>query len=161
MKYFLFFSFLVLLSCTANKSKQKDLFFYTSYITKYNNFNRDTFEIDQLKFHKATDSLGTSFSFEFEGKNHEIRLYSNCCGSKPVAVDGVSIFYELDNLGIIYSKRSFSNFYKRLRSTNDSINNLIDIALENIIAIPELHDESVFEPPMENNVVFQTPEVVK
>jgi hypothetical protein len=151
MKYFLFFSLLVLFSCKANHSKQIDLFFYTSYITKNNNFNRDTFEMDQLKFHKPTDSLGAKFSFELEGKKHEIRMFSSSfkggCGG--------SIFYELDQLGIIYSKKSFSNFYKRLRSTNDSINNLIDVALENIIAIPELHDESVFAPPMEETVEFK------
>ncbi len=162
MKY-IFILLVVLIACSPKEKKQKDLFFYTSYITKYNNFDRDTFDIKKLKFHQEGDTLGASFSFEFEGKNHEIRMYADYCGSKPPVFDGGIIFYELDKLGIIYSKsNSFTNFYRRLRCTNDSIDRLIDIALENIIAIPELHHESVFAiPPMETSVKFEPPVVVK
>lgn len=150
-------AFLSLVSCSNSKKENiaEDLFYYTSSQIEYNDFCRDTFSLKNLRFHRNEDSLVTSLDFKLKNKTHQIRMYTNFFDSK-IALDGGGIFYELDNIGVIYSKNDYSCFYNRLRSTNDSINEIINTALENIIAYPRLHNIDHLM-PKEETVEFPSP----
>lgn len=57
------------------------------------------------------------------------------------AADGGLIEYELDSIGVIYFKSLTWEGYGRLITNNDSLNQIINIALEHIIARSSLHEE--------------------
>lgn len=144
MKYLIIITTIAFLYCTScNNSKQKvndeDLFFYTSCQTRYNHFPRDTFSRENIRFHRQGDSLVKSLDFKLNNKTHHLRMFTTIFNNN-IGTDGGGIFYELDSIGIIYSKNDYSCFYHRLRSTNEEINHSIDVALENIIAYPSLQN---------------------
>jgi Trm5-related predicted tRNA methylase len=57
-------------------------------------------------------------------------------------------------LGIIYTKSLTWKSYTRLHSTNDSINDLIEIALEHIILNQDLDGELKKLIPKQNVIIF-------
>jgi len=95
----------------------------------------DTIERN-LTYHATKDSLIGSRTFNFNGEIHKIKMFTT---DFYAASDGGELFYELDSLGIIYSKSTTWYGYTRLYSNNDSLNSVINVALENIILFPDLH----------------------
>jgi hypothetical protein len=119
---------LLIYSCNLQSKKSKistDIFYYTG----IKNFRIDTLNLRMLPFHEKRDSLITKGDFELNGRMHQIRMYTKISES----TDGNNLLFEIDSLGIFYSRSINWPSYSRLRSNNDSINILIDFALENIL----------------------------
>lgn len=105
--------------------------------------------LDRYQTKQASDSLCYTQAIVLNGINHELRKYSN---ADKAPMDGDYTFYELDNLGIIYSTQLSWQSYKRICTNNDSINQLIDVALLNCIAINE-HEIGRYIQATKNKVV--------
>lgn len=130
--YFLTFVFIVACNSRTSNTKTKDLFFYSN----KNNLTFDTLTRENIYRHESKDSLIYEQDFEFNGKSHSIKMFSS---DFYAPTDGGQLTYELDSLGIIYSRSTTWYSYQRLKSNNDSLNLIIDAALENIILYPSLH----------------------
>ena len=82
--------------------------------------------IKSLYFHSPEDTLIETHKFYIDDDCHEIRKYTNY---HSMQIDGDHCFYELDSLGVVlglsYSWKSGARYV----STNDSINNLINLGL--------------------------------
>ncbi|MES2629574.1 MAG: hypothetical protein V4616_11450 [Bacteroidota bacterium] len=120
-------------SCSAPSGKpevQQDIYYYTNYPQSGDPVN-DTVEATSITRHSERDSLLASLTFEVHGTPHKLNMYSNRFGN--TAMNGETTVYELDDLGVIYGKSPLWSTYARLHTTNDSIANLIDRALEQII----------------------------
>lgn len=132
MKNLLFFSLLIVLySCSGNKDviHVEDQFYYRISSKDRTSYS-DTFTLDKIHKHAEKDTMLCQKMFEYKGTGHTVNMYTN---SLYAGVDGAYIAYELDNLGIIYNKSTTWISYGKLESNNDSINELITIALETII----------------------------
>lgn len=140
-----------LFSCVENINDKKndDSFYYVS--TNHDiNYKSDTLTIEKIKRHNSEDIILEQFGFKHNNVQHIINMFTNY----PYApIDGGQIFYELDSLGIIYSKSTTWDSYIRLKSSNDSLNNLIEISLENIKMSDKLNsfDLKTLE-PKENSI---------
>jgi len=136
LRLFLFSTFLTMLSCShsGKNERQKELYFYRNTHRKGED-SSSYFKRVKIKKHQPTDDLLAQSDFIFNGKQHTIRLYTNYFHAP---IDAGRLFYELDQLGIIYSKSTSFDAYTVLKSTNDSINKIIERGLENIIFDPKL-----------------------
>lgn len=83
----------------------------------------------------SKDDLISGQNFEYRGKTHRIQMYLT---DYDTAKDWEQLIYELDSLGIIYSRVSTQPMYYRLHCNDDSLNSLFDAALENIILYPTM-----------------------
>jgi len=131
--------FLSFTSCESenNLQKDKEILFYTISTNKnYNTYISDSVDIYSIKKHDVKDILLAQKKFKLNGERHYISLYTNY---PHAPIDGGYLAFELDTLGIIYTKNVTWYSYSSLKSTNDSINNLIHVALENIILNDEFH----------------------
>ena len=98
-------------------------------------YRSDTIAFDKIDRHDPKDTLIASQDFEMNGKSHLIKMFTS---DLHAPTDGGVLAYELDSLGIIYSRSTTWYSYRRLKSTNDSINATIDAAIENILLYPNL-----------------------
>jgi hypothetical protein len=130
-RLFLFTTLLTLLSCShsSKNERQKELFFYRNTHRKGED-SSSYFKRVKIKKHQSTDDLLAQRDFIYNGKQHTIRLYTNYFHAP---IDAGRIYYELDQLGIIYVKSTSFYGYTVLKSTNDSINKIIERSLEHII----------------------------
>jgi hypothetical protein len=135
-RLFLLSALLTLLSCShsGKNERQKELYFYRNTHRKGED-SSSYFQRVKIKKHQPTDDLLAQSDFIYNGKQHTIRLYTNYFHAP---IDAGRIYYELDQLGIIYSKSTSFDAYTVLKSTNDSINKMIERGLENIIFDPKL-----------------------
>lgn len=136
LNIFLFSVFFTMLSCShdSKQERQKELYFYRNTHQKGAD-SSSYFQRAKIKKHQPTDVLLAQSDFIFNGQQHTIRLFTNYFDSP---IDGGRLSYELDQLGIIYSKSTSFYAYAVLKSTNDSINKIFERSLENIIFDPEL-----------------------
>jgi hypothetical protein len=144
----LVFTVLILLlaaSCRSdvNSEKKEEVLFYTVSTTQQSQtYISDSFNIKEIDRHDPEDTFLQQYPFEVNGKNHWINLFTN----EPYApVDGGYLAFELDTLGIIYAKSTTWISYSRLKSTNDSINDLITKAFEIIILNDKFHNIDLSE----------------
>lgn len=79
-----------------------------------------------LRHHSERDSLVGEITFEFAGADHVIRGW---CDGHYAAIDGGSFWLELDSLGRIFGHSTTWPGYSVVRSNNDSINDLILMAM--------------------------------
>lgn len=138
-----------------NTQKDKDILFYKIISTQdLETYNSDSVKINLIKHHAKNDTLLEQSIFELNGKTHRINLYTNF----PHAdIDGAYLIFELDKLGIIYTKSTTWNSYTRLKSTNDSINDLITVAFENIILNDKFHNIDLTKLESNKTFVFEEP----
>jgi hypothetical protein len=122
-----------LIACNTKKTTTKDIkLFYIS--LDRNKDVVDTFPYVKKIINSAEYILIHQEGFKYYEKYHAINLYSN----RPTApCDGEYLKYELDDLGVIFIKNTTWNSYLRLKSDNDSINELIDRAMEQIMLSKE------------------------
>ena len=113
-----------------NKEKTKKFYYLRNYRDGLDTIDR------KVVYHSPKDSLIGSRTFKIKGESHQIKMFTT---DNYAAIDGGELFYELDSLGIIYSRSTTWYGYTRLYSNNDSLNRLINQALENIILYPDLH----------------------
>jgi hypothetical protein len=126
---YLVFITLTILSCAKRKSAStSDMLYF------YNNC-RDTTFLDSFLF--DTTNLYTIATKVFEGyDDHFWGVVTKLAKIAP-PIDGDAVYYFTHDLGIIYSKNTTWPCYKRLHSTNDSIENRINQYLEHILLNPE------------------------
>lgn len=126
-----------LISCNKilNKEKKETKFFYTSPTISKGNI--EYIKANKIEHHDSKDSLIGYLNFYVGNKKHFIDVYTN--EFRDAAMDGGYLLYELDSLGVIYGRSTTWFRYRRLQSNNDSINEIIDVALEHIILRPQLH----------------------
>lgn len=137
MKKLLFvFILICFISCNnvSIKKQGEDLYFYTG-SNQTGSYVLDTLTFDKIERHNHEDSLIASRKFEFKGNMYLIKMFTS---DLHAPTDGGRLFYELNELGVIYSRSTTWYSYKRLKSNNDSINSLIGVAIENILLYPEL-----------------------
>lgn len=151
---------LILLSFTScdrkmNTQKNEDLLFYNITTTKdFDTYISDSVQMDLIKHHDTKDTMLAQSFFELNGKTHWINLFTNYPHSP---IDGGYLAFELDTLGIIYIKSTTWNSYSRLKSTNDSINNLITVAFENIILNEKFQNIDLTKIGLKKTAVFIEP----
>ncbi|QIL74869.1 hypothetical protein [Hymenobacter sp. HDW8] len=126
-----------LISCDKVGKKKKDplTFYYTG--SKIPKYNIVSITAKEIKRHDPNDSLLSYLNFNVNNTNHIINMYTS--DFRDVAMDSGALLYELDSLGVIYGRSTTWFNYRRLHSNNDSINEIIDVALEHIILRPQLH----------------------
>ena len=133
VKIKLFLLILLLTACNENYyNKTSNKLFYISHNKNHDYY--DTIPYLQSNNRSTNDSLIHQISFDYNGKRHILKMTTN---EYNAGKDGGVIRYHLDDIGIIYTKSTTWYSYSRLKSDNDSLNELIDRALENII----LHKE--------------------
>jgi hypothetical protein len=118
-----------LFACNSKKSSnKKDKLFYIRYSRQKEFY--DTVPYSKLNNVYKNDTLIHQEAFYYNGINHVINMTTNEFTSE---CDGGAIAYKLDDIGIIYLKSTIWHNYLRLKTDNDSLNNLIDRAIENIL----------------------------
>lgn len=95
----------------------------------------DTLDFNDIKKIDLNDSIIGTYEFALNEQEYIISMFSN---GHRADIDGGVIYYELKDLGIIYSRSTSWFSYKRLKTDNDSINNIIEIAIDHIILVPDL-----------------------
>ncbi len=135
-------AFITFVSCnSSNKSAiKKELYCYRN-TDKNGEFLSRKFKRGNIKKHHDLDILLEESNFIFNGNRHVIRIYTN---SFHCPIDGGRLVYELDSLGIFYSKSTSFYDYAVLMSTNDSISKIIERGLENIIFYSEITSKKIF-----------------
>jgi hypothetical protein len=123
----------ILIACNTKKATTKDIKLY------YISLNRDKDMVDTFPYVKKNNKsdeyiLIHQEGFKYYGKYHAVNLMSN---RQTAPCDGEHLKYELDDLGVIFIKNTTWNSYSRLKSDNDSLNELIDRAIEQIILSDE------------------------
>lgn len=149
---------LILTFMSCNHNQNKEITFYYEYKDSViSSFTKiDTIkDVAKIPKHQKGDSLLSQVKIYYKNQEHLISKYIDAKYISGVYCDDGSIFYELDNLGIIYSKSIIWESFKLLKSTNDSINHLINFALDNIISHKELSPWSIIlqsQPESQNNI---------
>lgn len=90
----------------------------------------DSLNFDRLKRANPSDTLLASTQFTLQGREHIINIRTN---DLVAPTDGGSVYIELKDLGVIYYRSTSSYSYRRLKTNNDSINYIIDTAIDNVI----------------------------
>ncbi|MFN5416898.1 MAG: hypothetical protein ACK5B9_07565 [Flavobacteriia bacterium] len=128
---------MILYSCNSEKKShlEKNKFYYL--FSSHKNSNKDSLQLIEIPKHSEVDSLIYRCDFESNKGEHVIQMFIN---PQHLVCDGGYVIYELDNLGIIYTRSTSWNKFKILESNNDSINKLISFALGKIISEPNLRD---------------------
>lgn len=154
-KFLIFIIPLIFFSCSQETKEKSDeiLFHYMMNNYRGERTSLDTVTIDKIIRHNNDDKLMQEFTFFTHQKAHTIRLF---CTGNP-APDSGELMFELDSLGIIYSCNNFSVSNIRLKSNNDSINELIDISLEYCLNYATYMMDSKFSVFKEQTVQFLPP----
>jgi hypothetical protein len=156
------FILLILFICSCNSqtenSKTETIFYHYTGMNINSNYKLDTINPKLIPRHHINDSLLATSEFDCKGRLHVIRMYTSDFNAP---IDGGQIIYELDNLGSVYSRSTTWHTYYRLRSNNDSINLVIDLALENIILNQNLHCYNCYPPIIIAKEKLSPPDIVK
>lgn len=123
------------ISCQEKKTTPEIKFWYSYHAHNDKEFTSDTFEINKIKQPNQDHSFIASKPFTCKNKGYGISMFTN----EPNApIDGGIIYYELNHLGVIYSRSTTWFSYSVLKSNNDSVNNLINVAVQNILLYEDL-----------------------
>lgn len=150
---------LTLLFCACVRkrpaSKGQTVFWY-DILRRNGNATSDTFYAGGIVRHDSADTLLAVQYFLFNGKDHRIRMYVN---DLHAPTDGGRLGYELDSLGMIYMRSTTWHVANRLKSDDDSIDDLIDATLSEILMNSNLltyRPESLFE----SKIRYNAPHVI-
>lgn len=127
---------IVFVSCIKRQEETKESSLKYFYIRNVRGLQDTLFEKYPYK-HEKNDSLISLQTYSYRGQTHVIKMYSNYSDNISI-VDNGEVKFELDSLGVIYSRSTTWPNYKRLFSNNDSLNSIIISALENIILHPSM-----------------------
>jgi hypothetical protein len=145
----IFFLGSIMIACTEVSDETKNELSYLTTYTKNGVFKTEMIKVKKALKHENKDTLLFSKSFLTNNIHHEIRKYTNLNYSP---IDGEIVLYEVDNLGVIFSCNLSWNTFKQMKSSNDSINEIINIALQNIIRFND--QKYLIENFKSNKVVF-------
>ncbi len=134
---------------------EKIKYFYLSYFQ--NQTTIDTVKYEEIAAIDSKDELLETKNFQFKGVYHQIKFYTS---DNHSIVDGGSLSYTLDSFGKIYECSTTWPNFGRLSTNNDSINDLINVAIGYIIMNPSLH---CYHCDSRNNHIpkSEVPEVIK
>lgn len=137
--------------CLQKKTQEVDKF----YMERFEDGSfRDSDTLLRLYAHHADDALIKCFSFYYRNAGHQVRIYSN---EHIAPIDGEYTIYELDDFGGIMGQSHTWNSYTRAHSTNDSIEALFSVAIDQCLT-------RIRTKPLINHydrtrsVTFETPE---
>lgn len=155
MRLFFLLVFIGLFSCKKNSKKNDNLLFYYTGSNQYEQFRSDTFNASKINHHSKRDILLVQQEFQFNNKSHFISVFTN---DLYAPIDAGYLIYELDTIGAFYSRSTTWYSYRRLKSNNDSINLVIDAAIENILLYPKLSCPQ-YEIVSNQTIEFEQPKV--
>ena len=125
----------ILLLCSCGQPEKQE----TQLLGLYVGYNHNgTMQTDSISFARVkkvdpADTLVGSTEFALNGHDHVLNMYT----SDLVAhIDGGSVYFELRNLGVIYYRGTTWFAYRRLKTNNDSINEIIQTAIDHIALNP-------------------------
>lgn len=126
----------------------------------YVGYDNGTMMTDSLDFESITmadprDTLIGSTEFTLNGQDHRISMYTS---DLVAPMDGGFVYFELKHLGVIYYRSTTWDSYRRLKTDDDSLNYIIDTAIDNIVLNPTL---GCYEPGqfIKRDIKFKQPEV--
>ena len=136
MKLIIFILTTILIySCVDKKPYEKKIELY--YLINSDRSNTpDTIKYSDLNSIDTADKFIAQEYFFYNKKEHNIKAFTS---DNHANTDGGVFYYTLDSIGIIYSRSTTWWTYISLKSNNDSINNLVTQALEQILLRPKLH----------------------
>lgn len=123
LAYLCCFSVCLLFSFCASKKKKAEPI--RKYYVSYQNDEIDT--SNQVIVLKSDIRLQIKYQFLLDNKGHVVRVYDNY---NTAAVDGAYYCYQLDTLGVIFSCSDTWNSFYKMRTNNDSLNRIIDFAID-------------------------------
>ena len=115
----------IFFSCKEeSKSNEPICFYYTQTI-------QDTTTVDTIPFRGfiRIDSLGELLAtekFKYNNTYHQIKMFST---DKYAPIDGGELYYTLDNIYCMYSRSTCWSNFGILSSNNDSINEILKVAI--------------------------------
>ena len=114
----------------------------------------DSISFDRIKKADKADTLIGLTEFTLKGRDHILKMYTS---DLVAPVDGGSVYFELNDLGVIYWRSTAWFAYRRLKTNNDSINEIIQTAIDRIVLNPAF----CYEPGqlIEKKIDFKTPKV--
>jgi len=87
------------------------------------------------------DEVVGQVRFRYNNMDHALIAYTS---DNHAPTDGGSFYYTLDTLGIIYDRSTTWPGFSVLQSNNDSLNNLIAMALGRALRCPRLRYDGCF-----------------
>jgi hypothetical protein len=156
-KVFSILTLSLLCSCGHPGSLDKDIELPKAAYVGYNHngtMRTDSLTYDKIKQHDPLDTLIASTEFTLNGHAHLINIWTS---DLVAPMDGGSVYIELKDLGVIYYRSTSWYSYRRLKTSNDSINYIIDTAIDNVV----LNFTLDYQPGQltKNKIDFQTPRV--
>lgn len=125
---------------SCKNTKHEDVIFQYKYFGHFGgNYKCNVEIIEHPLWHSISDSIVLMTQFELNGTGHQIRTFNNYSSSHS---DNERFLIELDNLGVIFKSNLTWNSYVKMISDNDSINEIIDMAI-NLILIN--NEQSIFK----------------
>lgn len=121
-------------SCADKKTDEEIVLYYVIGSTHSN--SKDTIYTTKNQQADTTDDLLAQDFFHYKTKDHILKLFTS---DNHAPVDGGRLYYTLDSIGIIYERSTTWPGFGRLKSNNDSINDLINQAFAHILQKPQLH----------------------
>ncbi|HET6225614.1 MAG TPA: hypothetical protein VFF27_04990 [Bacteroidia bacterium] len=130
---FLLLCIVIATACTKTKApeqKKDRLYFVTVKASSKN----DTTYIDKPEWIDSSRKLISRVSFcNVDPFCGEVTKYDN----QPAPTDGTAVTYQTNDLGIIYTLNTTWKSYKKLHSTNDSIERRINEYMDHILSRSE------------------------
>ncbi len=121
-------------SCADKKVDDETVLYYVIGSTHSN--SKDTIYATKNQQADNTDDLLAQDFFNYKSKDHILKLFTS---DNHAPIDGGRLYYTLDSIGIIYERSTTWPGFGRLKSNNDSINDLINQAFAHILQKPKLH----------------------
>jgi len=142
MRLYLISLFIILYSCNSVSDVYEVKFYRLSYYTEKGENKLLKIEVKEFDFHNIKDSLIFKKEILIDKQYHELRKYSN---SSYSPMDGERITYELDSIGIIFSSSLSWNSLMKFKTSSDSINNIINRAMDFALIYSELSNDANFK----------------
>lgn len=114
----------------------------------------DSIGFDGIKKADKADTLIGLTEFTLRGRDHILKMYTS---DLVAPIDGGIVYFELKDLGVIYWRSTTWLEYRRLKTNNDSINEIIETTIDRIVLNPAF----CYEPGqlIKQQIDFKTPRV--
>jgi len=121
-----------LFACSDKRPKENLIRYYV--VGSTSRITEDTTNAKNIQADPADELIAQDF-FKHNKKDHVVKVYTS---DNHAPVDGGRLYYTLDSLGIIYERSTTWPGFSRLKTNNDSINDLISQAFAHILQNPKL-----------------------
>ncbi len=146
----------LLLACQEKEAVDQQTELKLYYLTCWNRGNSpDTLDYNKICKVDPRDSMLARKHFFYRNQQHVVEMYTS---DYHAPIDGGSLYYALDSLGVFYGKSTTWPGFSKLSSNNDSINDLISTALGFVLSESSLHCYHCREEFMHNEPEIQRKE---